>query len=126
MLRVKIEGFENVWARSASLIPKGKQGIEQKGKGKSHCMQDLIQRMRLVFLNMGFDEFIIPSIVEEREIYKQYGPEAPIILDRCYYLSALPRPDIGLSNEKTRLIEELGITINEIQKKEYSKGFKRL
>jgi len=120
-LREKIEGFEKVWASSARLIQIGKQGIELKGKGKSHRIQDLIQKTRLIFLNTGFDEFIIPTIVEEREIYKQYGPEAPIILDRSFYLSALPRPDIGLSNEKARLIEELGITIDEIKKRKIQK-----
>jgi O-phosphoseryl-tRNA synthetase len=45
--------------------------------------------------------------VEEGEIYKQYGPEAVLILDRIFYLAGLPRPDIGISREKIQQIQKI-------------------
>jgi len=111
--QVEREGFEAVWQDSASLLPKSKeeQMIITGKRGVSHPLFDLIQRMRQSFLDLGFMEVSNPVIVDENEIYKQYGPEAPIILDRCYYLAALPRPDIGLSRGKCEEIEEFGLKL---------------
>ena len=55
-------------------------------------------------ISLGFEELILPMFVEEEEIYKQYGPEAALILDRLFYVAGLPRPDIGISNEKIEKI----------------------
>lgn len=109
---VREEGFEKVWETSGELLPQKGKEIALIGRGKPHPVAEIAQRLREAFLAMGFDETILPTIVEEQEIYRQYGPEAPIILDRCYYLATLPRPDIGLSNEKTAKIQELGVTLN--------------
>ena len=76
-------------------------------------MYNLIQKLRLSFLDLGFREIFNPVIVDESEVYRQYGPEAPIILDRCYYLATLPRPDIGLSKEKHKEIEKSGVKLTE-------------
>ncbi len=46
---------------------------------------------------MGFEEVILPMLVKESDVYKEYGPEYPVILDRLFYLAGLPRPDVGLS-----------------------------
>ncbi len=54
-----------------------------------------------------------PVIVDETEVFKQYGPEAAVILDRCYYLATLPRPDIGLSKAKCAEIEALGVPLTD-------------
>jgi len=129
--RVEKEGFEAVWQESASFLPKPekRQRIIPSVRGTSHPLFDLIQRMRQSFLDLGFMEVSNPMIVDENEIYKQYGPEAPIILDRCYYLATLPRPDIGLSRTKHEQIEELGVKLDrekseELQKvlRDYKKG----
>jgi len=129
--KVKEEGFENVWRDSASLFPKPSKEVETKPKtkGVSHPLYDLIQKLRLSFLYLGFKEVFNPLILDETEIYKQYGPEAPIILDRCYYLAALPRPDIGLSKAKFEEIEKAGVKLTEakvssLQKvlRDYKKG----
>ena len=93
-------GFEEVWLRSAELLPSIGKGLMLTGRGTAHPVADLVEKLREAFLGMGFNETLLPTIVEEDEVYKQYGPEAPIILDRCYYLATLPRPDIGLSREK--------------------------
>jgi len=115
--RVKREGFERVWRESASLLPKPTRKLElgTARRGASHPLYDLIQKLRLSFLDLGFREVFNPVIVDENEIYKQYGPEAPIILDRCYYLAALSRPDIGLSLAKQNQIEKVGIGLTEVK-----------
>ncbi len=111
--RVEKEGFEKVWKESSNLIPKPSKSIDLfSGKtGASHPIYDLIQKLRQRFLALGFDEVFNRVIIDENEIYRQYGPEAPIILDRCYYLAGLPRPDIGLSKAKCEEIEKLGVKI---------------
>jgi O-phosphoseryl-tRNA synthetase len=72
----------------------------EKRKGKTHPIHDIIQESRKVFIDMGFDEIENQIFVPEDDVYKQYGSEAPIILDRCYYLAGLPRPDIGLGKKQ--------------------------
>jgi O-phosphoseryl-tRNA synthetase len=106
-------GFEEVWLRSAELLPSIGKGLMLTGRGTAHPVADLVEKLREAFLGMGFNEILLPTIVEENEVYKQYGPEAPIILDRCYYLATLPRPDIGLSREKCDRIRALGISLDE-------------
>ncbi len=129
--RVKKEGFERVWQESGSMLPQpsGKARLTIERKGLSHPIYDLIQKLRLSFLELGFDEVLNPIIIDENEIFKQYGPEALIILDRCYYLATLPRPDIGLSKIKCEEIEKRGIRLDDakvsaLQRvlREYKKG----
>jgi len=129
--RVEKEGFERVWRDSARLLPKRKRRLDLVSgePGKPHPLFDLLQRMRQSFLDLGFTEVLNPVIVDETEVYKQYGSEAPIILDRCYYLATLPRPDIGLGKAKHKKIESLGVQLTKkktaaLQKvlRDYKKG----
>ena len=102
------EDFEKAWIETSKLVKvKGKNISWVEGKGKTHPVIDLALKFREIFLSLGFDEVLNPSIVEEGEVYRQYGPEAPIILDRCFYLAGLPRPDIGISKEKISRIKSL-------------------
>ncbi|RLI94537.1 MAG: O-phosphoserine--tRNA ligase [Candidatus Altiarchaeales archaeon] len=95
-------------------------------RGKSHPVQDLIQEIRNVFLDLGFDEIENQIFIPESDVYKQYGQEAAVVLDRCYYLAGLPRPDIGLSEEKIKLIRKINsrIDIGELKRifREYKEG----
>jgi len=110
--RVEKEGFERVWHESPSLLPKPTKRLKLVFKrGTPHPLFDLLQRMRQSFLDLGFIEVSNPIIVDETEVYKQYGSEAPVILDRCYYLATLPRPDIGLSKAKCQEIERRGVQL---------------
>jgi len=113
--RVETEGFENVWLDSPHFLPKSTRRLELVcGKrGISHPLFDLLQKMRQAFIDLGFMEVANPTIVDATEVYKQYGPEALAILDRCYYLATLPRPDIGLSKEKCQEIERRGVQLTE-------------
>lgn len=110
---VEKEGFEKVWTESASLIPIRKKGVSRAPikPGKTHSIFDLVQKLRQSFITLGFTEILNPIIIDETEIYKQYGPEAAIILDRCYYLASFPRPDIGLGKDKCAELEKLGIAL---------------
>jgi len=113
--RVETEGFEHVWLESPRLLPKATRRLELAfgRRGISHPLFDLLQKMRQSFLDLGFMEVSNPIIVDETEVYKQYGPEALAILDRCYYLATLPRPDIGLSKAKRQEIERRGVQLTE-------------
>ena len=93
--------------------------------GTAHPIQDLIQRVRVGFIDIGFDEIENPVFISEDDVYKQYGPEAPVVLDRCYYLAGLPRPDIGLGKDKIDKIREIaGIDIEKFKGilREYREG----
>jgi len=113
--RVEREGFEHVWLESPRLLPKPTRRLKLVlgKKGTPHPLFGLLQKMRQSFLNLGFMEVANPIIVDEMEVYKQYGPEALAIIDRCYYLATLPRPDIGLSKAKCREIERRRIQLTE-------------
>ncbi len=81
--------------------------------GQSHMLYDTIWELRQAYLKLGFNETVNPLFVEEEDIYKQFGPEAPAVLDRCFYLAGLPRPDIGIGMDKIEVIEEVGVPLNE-------------
>lgn len=76
-------------------------------RGKEHPLCALNQRFREIFLDLGLDEVVNPAIVEDTHVYKQYGPEAPLILDRVFYLAGLDRADIGLSKSKEQKLLEI-------------------
>lgn len=113
--RVETEGFEHVWLESPNLLSKPTRRLKLvSGKsGKPHLLFVLLQKMRQSFLDLDFIEAANPIIVDETEVRKQYGSEALAILDRCYYLATLPRPDIGLSKAKCQEIERQGIQLTD-------------
>jgi O-phosphoseryl-tRNA synthetase len=96
--------FFKTWEKTKLQLPKDVPGFKEKLLKPSipepHPLQNTIQKIRSTFLSLGFKEVENPLFVDEQDVYKQYGPEAPAILDRCYYLAGLPRPDIGLSDSK--------------------------
>ncbi|MDH5816123.1 MAG: O-phosphoserine--tRNA ligase [Candidatus Nezhaarchaeota archaeon] len=115
------ENFEEAWSTYGKLV-QGKRlkpkDILSYGVGKPHPVFETCQRLRQIFLNLGFEEVVNPLIVEDEEVKKQYGPEAVAILDRCYYLAVLPRPDIGLSKEKVERLRSYvaDLTSDKIQR----------
>jgi len=66
----------------------------QTMQGKAHPLHTLIQKTREIFLSIGFDEIENPVFIQEEDVFKQYGKEAPVTLDRVFYLGGLPGPDI--------------------------------
>jgi len=99
--------YEIAWLKTANLLKlKGAYFSLQKN-GSSHIVNDFIFEARKKMISLGFEELILPMFVDEQDVYKQYGPEAVLILDRLFYLAGLPRPDIGVSNEKLEMIREI-------------------
>jgi len=45
--------------------------------------------------------------VEDRDIHKQFGYEALAVLDRCFYVGGLPRPNVGISDERISEIKKI-------------------
>jgi O-phosphoseryl-tRNA synthetase len=119
--------YEDVWLSTRNLLKIEGHYFNLEKKGKSHLIYDFICEARKSMLSLGFEELILPMFLEDYEIYKQYGPEAALILDRVYYLAGLPRPDIGISDEKIRLIHEIIPDFTHIEMlktifREYKKG----
>ena len=81
--------------------------------GKTNHLYDTIWELRQAYLMLGFEETINPLFIEEDHVYRQFGPEAPAVLDRCFYMAGLPRPDIGLGIDKVDKIESLGVSLDE-------------
>ncbi len=99
--------YKRTWAKSAKLLKTKGRYFTLANKRKPHPLFDLIVKARNIFLEMGFAEVITPLITDECHVYLQYGPEAPVILDRIFYLAALPRADIGISKEKISEINKI-------------------
>ena len=75
--------------------------------GDPHPVFETIQDLREAYLRLGFSEAMNPVIVEDQDIFKQFGSEALAVLDRCFYLAGLPRPDVGMSEERINQINIL-------------------
>ncbi len=106
--------FEAAWAETGRLV--GGRGAFQPNQGRrgaAHVLSETANRLREAYLELGFDEVVNPMTVDEADLYKQYGNEAPAILDRCYYLATRPRPDIGIGAEKVEEMRRLGAPTDE-------------
>ncbi len=99
--------FELAWREGGKLVEREGRRFEPADKGRPHPLYDLIQRVRGVLLKLGFTEVPVPMIVDKREVYRQYGAEAPIILDRVFFLATLERPDIGIGKRKLEQIRRI-------------------
>jgi len=115
LLKDAREDYERTWAESAKLVKVKGKYFTLTDKKRPHPLFDLLTRTRNIFLEMGFEEVITPLITEECHVYLQYGPEAPVILDRIFYLAGLPRADIGISKEKTSEINKIIPNFKEIK-----------
>ena len=117
ILRIEERSFEEAWKYGGQLLGDGvtydlHRITPVHSTGRPHVLNDLIEKMRQRFLALGFDEIINETIFPAEDIMKQWGPAGYAILDRCYYLAALPRPDVGLSLQKQAAIESLGVTLS--------------
>lgn len=111
------KNFGEAWLETAKLLPAESGRDYSGGRGSEHMLHALVNEVRAIFLSLGFDEVENNIFVPEEEVYWQYGPEAPVILDRCYYLAGLPRPDIGLGKLEIEKILEINpdIKVEKVQ-----------
>jgi len=116
------ENYEKAWIDTKDLLElKGKKFKLEKN-GKPHIVPSLIEKFRKVLIEEGFEETVLPNIIEESLVFKEYGPEAVLILDRLFYLASLPRPDIGISKVKMTQIKEI---VTEFKREDQLKGIFR-
>ncbi|MBW2976031.1 O-phosphoserine--tRNA ligase [Candidatus Woesearchaeota archaeon] len=101
------QNFEKAWIDTPLLIPKNTKIRIKKKKGSEHPLRREIQKLREMLLELGFDEAENLTLLPDTDVYRQYGPEAPVILDRAFYLAKLPRPDIGISGKELSKIQNL-------------------
>lgn len=98
--------FEAAWIQGLKYLGERKEekryprSLRLVRSGKPHPVFETVQRLREAYLRLGFEEVMNPLIIEDEEVKKQFGKEALAVLDRCYYLAGLPRPDIGISDER--------------------------
>jgi O-phosphoseryl-tRNA synthetase len=99
--------YEKTWLETAKLLKQEGHYFNLQNKRKEHDLVSLIFKVRNTLLDIGFTEAIVPVIIEKGEVYQQYGPEAPVILDRIFFLAGLDRPDIGISEKKIEEIKKI-------------------
>lgn len=105
------EDFESVWKKSAEVLtprePNSTYPRYGYAVGEEHPLFKTIQDLRKAYLSLGFKEVVNPLIVEDVHVRKQFGKEALAVLDRCFYLASLPRPNIGISSDKIAKIKDI-------------------
>jgi len=105
------ENFDEAWQQGKEYL--GKPSLNQRYPRNiypfagAHPIFDTIQRLREAYLRLGFSEAMNPIMVDAQDVYRQFGSEALAVLDRCFYLAGLPRPDIGISDERIAQINAL-------------------
>ncbi|MEN6395216.1 MAG: O-phosphoserine--tRNA ligase, partial [Methanoregula sp.] len=103
--------FEGAWHEGPSVItPPGEDDTYPRlryTRAQPHPIFETINRLRGIYLSMGFDEIENPVIVEESDIYRQFGPEAMAVLDRVFYIGGLPRPNVGIARVQLDQINEI-------------------
>ncbi|HEY3423054.1 MAG TPA: O-phosphoserine--tRNA ligase [Methanocellaceae archaeon] len=104
------EDFDKAWSQSGKYLtpvdPHKDYSIPME-KGKSHPVYETMNKLRDAYMNMGFEEAVNPIIIEESDIFKQFNYEALAVLDRVFYIGGLPRPNVGISDERFIQIEEI-------------------
>jgi O-phosphoseryl-tRNA synthetase len=105
------KNFEEAWHEGPSVMtPSGHAGkypyLAYK-RAQAHPVFATINRLRETYLSLGFDEAENPVIIDEKDIYRQFGPEAMAVLDRVFYLGGLPRPNVGIARKQLDEINEI-------------------
>ena len=101
--RSKKDYFEE-WKTTGSYFEGSRTFTLPEKRGKEHLLSKYALKAREILLDMGFDEVYLKQFFSKDNVEMQYGPESPAILDRLYYLATLPRPDIGISEDKKAAI----------------------
>ncbi|MFA5221530.1 MAG: O-phosphoserine--tRNA ligase [Methanoregula sp.] len=105
------ENFEGAWHEGPSVITPAGQDEKyprlRYKRAQPHPIFETINRLREIYMSLGFDEIENPVIVEEQDIYRQFGPEAMAVLDRVFYIGGLPRPNVGIAKKQLDEINEI-------------------
>jgi len=105
------EDFESAWQSGVEILtPKDPNKTFPRYSytiGEEHPLFKTINDLRKAYISLGFKEVVNPVIVEDSHVKRQFGKEALAVLDRCFYLASLPRPNIGISAERIAEIEKV-------------------
>jgi O-phosphoseryl-tRNA synthetase len=105
------ENFEGAWHEGPSVLTPASQAMTYPcrvyKRAQAHPVFATINRLRETYLSLGFDEVENPVIIDEKDIYRQFGPEAMAVLDRVFYLGGLPRPNVGIARKQLDEINEI-------------------
>jgi O-phosphoseryl-tRNA synthetase len=105
------ENFEGAWHEGPSVLTPashaGTYPCRTYKRAQAHPIFATINRLRETYLSLGFDEAENPVIIEEKDIYRQFGPEAMAVLDRVFYIGGLPRPNVGIARKQLDEINEI-------------------
>jgi O-phosphoseryl-tRNA synthetase len=105
------ENFEGAWHEGPSVLTPASQAgtypCRVYRRAQAHPVFATINRLRETYLSLGFDEAENPVIIDEQDIYRQFGPEAMAVLDRVFYLGGLPRPNVGIARKQLDEINEI-------------------
>jgi O-phosphoseryl-tRNA synthetase len=105
------ENFEDAWHEGPSVLTPAPHAetypVRIYKRAQPHPVFATINRLRETYLSLGFDEAENPVIIEEKDIYRQFGPEAMAVLDRVFYLGGLPRPNVGIARKQLDEINEI-------------------
>nr|WP_321350149.1 O-phosphoserine--tRNA ligase [uncultured Methanoregula sp.] len=105
------ENFEGAWHEGPSVLTPASHAdtypCRAYKRAQAHPVFATINRLRETYLSMGFDEAEVPVIIDEKDIYRQFGPEAMAVLDRVFYLGGLPRPNVGIARKQLDEINEI-------------------
>ena len=103
--------FEHAWNKGPEILdPVGAGNKYPRYRYKSarrHPIAETTARLREAYLSIGFDEARVPLFIDEKDVYRQFGPEASAVLDRVFYLGGLPRPNVGIGKERISQIEDI-------------------
>ena len=105
------ENFERAWHEGPEVLtPPGQEGRYPRlsySRAQAHPIYEMVNRLRETYLLIGFDETCNPIIVEEKDVYRQFGPEASAVLDRVFYLGGLDRPNQGIGRPELDCISRI-------------------
>lgn len=105
------ENFEQAWHDGPSTLSPPSSDRQyprlEYRRALPHPVFETINRLRETYLALGFDEASNPVIIEDQDIYRQFGPEASAVLDRVFYLGGLPRPNVGIARKQLDEINDL-------------------
>ena len=98
------EHFEKAWHEGPAVITPPRFGDRYPRlsyrSATPHPIFGMVNLLRETYLGLGFSEACNPIIVEEQDVYRQFGPEASAVLDRVFYLGGLDRPNQGIGREE--------------------------
>ena len=105
------QDFESAWSKSNEILSlKSPNHVYPRygyNVGEEHPLFKTINELRRAYISLGFKEVVNPLIVEDAHVKRQFGKEALAVLDRCFYLATLPRPDVGMSSQRIEKISKI-------------------